>query len=181
MPPLDHGWFGNGLQLEALFADRSIKVVVEVGSWVGASAIFMARLLPPGGKLFAVDHWRGSSEHQLGEDYHHFAVHRLYHHFLSNVIHAGLTDVIVPVRMESGEAARALNVEPDLIYIDGAHDYESVRSDLYNWYPHAGPETIVCGDDWGRPEVERAVTEFAAEKGLEIHSFCAFWSTELRP
>lgn len=65
----------------------------------------------------------------------------------------------------------------DLIYIDGAHDYEAVTADLVAWWRHLKPGGIFSGHDfetkaddgfWGPIEVERAVTEWAGKKGLPI-------------
>lgn len=174
--PLDeHGWFRNHRQLEAIFATESIETIIEIGSWLGKSTLFMASHLPEGGRIYAVDHWHGSPEHQPGQHAHHKAMGYLFHQFLSNVIHRGLADKVVPIRMESGEAAAALAVEPDLIYFDGAHDYSSVKRDLNLWLPHASEKTILCGDDWRWPTVRRAVTEFAIENGFQIQPDDNFW------
>jgi len=180
IPPDYHGWFANRSQLAEIFENEEIHTVIEVGTWLGKSAMWMARRLPEGGKLYAVDHWLGSEEHQLDNcDHEKYAPHRaigyLYQQFLSNVIHRGLTDKIVPVRMDSLEAAATLEVEPDLIYIDAAHDYHSVKKDLEAWYAFVGEKTVFCGDDWSWDGVRQAVTEFAAERDLRLTSNRHFW------
>lgn len=50
--------------------------------------------------------------------------------------------------MRSVEAAKALDVMADLINIDAAHDYKSVKEDILAWYPHLKEGGIMCGDDW---------------------------------
>src|SRR5258708_7267640 len=91
----DFGWYGNGSQLKNMILLYGVNIVVEVGSYIGKSTRHVASLLPPEGKIYAVDHWLGSMEHQSG-DYCHTPVENLYRQFLSNVIHAGLTDKIIP-------------------------------------------------------------------------------------
>src|SRR5579883_2662808 len=87
--PFDpHGWYGNAIPMENLFETNEIKIVIEVGSWLGASTRHIATLLPEDGKIYAVDHWMGSIEHQPGGDAFHPAVSFAYQQFLSNVIHA---------------------------------------------------------------------------------------------
>lgn len=175
--PFDsHGWYGHAAGMERLFKDYQIKTVVEVGSWLGASTRHFASLLPSGGKVYAVDHWMGSTEHQLGASHWHSALPHLYDQFLSNVIHAQLTDIIVPVRMSSLEAATTLtDLSVDLVYIDASHDTPSVLSDLYAWYPYVKGHGILCGDDWGYPGVNNAVQTFAYENGLNIDLSYGFW------
>ena len=59
LPFDDHGWFSNGSQLGECFSERSIKCVIEVGSWLGLSARFLAEQVGPEGKVYCIDNWRG--------------------------------------------------------------------------------------------------------------------------
>ena len=63
MPKREMGWMAKEVAkgLEELFYERFlIDTIIEVGSWMGKSAIFMGACLKPiGGKLYAVDHWEG--------------------------------------------------------------------------------------------------------------------------
>lgn len=175
--PFDgHGWFGNGIPLDLLLKQRKVKTIVEVGSWLGNSTRHMASLIPEGGKVYAVDHWLGSVEHQEGQYAFYHALPYLYDQFLSNVIHKGLTDKIVPIRMSSLEAAQVLTVKPDLVYLDGAHDTESVYNDLVAWYPFIQGHGIICGDDWMWATVSAAVVQFATEKHLKLFFLKNFWA-----
>lgn len=179
--PFDsQGWFTNGPQLEVLIKKHRVKIAVEVGCWIGASTRFIAQFLPKGGKVYAVDHWLGSSEHQPGQPAHLPVLPVIYEQFLSNVIHTGLTDKIIPIRMSSLEAANylcSLNppVCPDLIYIDASHDTESVYADLNAWYPFLSKHGILCGDDWFWPPIRAAVEKFAGKHNLLIEASGSFW------
>lgn len=172
--PFDsHGWFGNAEPLQRFLQARPAKTVIEVGSWLGCSTRFIATILPEDGIVYAVDTWAGSSQE---------AVHmkdprlpHLYQLFLSNVKHAKLTHKIVPVRMNSVEAAAALNVKADLIYLDGAHDTQSVSDDIFAWYPHLSPGGILCGDDWTWPSVRVAVVHGATVLNKKIYAEGNFW------
>ena len=155
LPFDDHGWFYNARQLEELFSTLKPKTVIEIGSWLGCSTRFMASHLPQGGVLYAIDTWLGTQNEAI-----HLQDPRLphlYQLFLSNVKHAKLTDKIVPIRMELLEAAQALNVQADLIYIDGAHDVLSVVNDITHWYPHLQEQGVMCGDDWNWGSVKVGV------------------------
>ncbi len=170
--PFDpQGWYGNKKPMKQLICENDVKVVIEVGSWLGASTRHIAKYVPKDGKVYAVDHWLGSVEHQGGDK-----LASLYDQFLSNVIHKKLTHKIIPIRMASVEAEKVLsNVVPDLIYIDASHETEAVYQDLAIWYPHVKGHGILCGDDWPWPSVQVAVERFAAENQLTIESEGAFW------
>ena len=177
LPYNSHGWNHNVHQLSQLFNKIKPKIVVEVGVWIGASAISMASLLPQDGKLYAVDHFLGSSEHQPGQVAYLPFLPYLYEQFLSNVIHKGLTDKIIPVKMNSLEASEYLKGKHvDFIYIDASHDYESVYADLKAWYPFIQGHGVLTGDDYDWTGVHAAVNKFAVENGLKVIALSsAFW------
>lgn len=171
LPFNPQGWYIHHNAFESLLRNNKVKVAIEVGSWLGASARDIATILPADGVLFAVDTWLGSEEHQPGQSGYVIPIDLLFQQFLSNVIHAGLKDKIVPVRLPSVVAAKklaALGVMADFIYIDAAHDYESVKQDLHAWYPLLREGGVFCGDDFHHGPVIQAVNEFAAEKNLKI-------------
>lgn len=178
LPYDPHGWYLNGEQIEALMKSRPIKTVVEVGSWLGKSTIHIASLLPEDGKVYAIDHWLGSHEHQPGQIAHHEALPRLYEQFLSNVIHKGMTKKIIPIRMDSLTAVheiKARGVHVDMVYIDASHDFFSVYYDLCSWYPLVREKGVLCGDDWAWEGVNAAVRIFAEQASLEVRANGNFW------
>jgi len=144
------GWFShaNRRMLKEFIETRKPLVIVEVGSWLGASTIFMAELMPLDGKIYAIDHWQGSPEHYTDNDLIK-KLPNLYQQFLSNVIHRNQTEKIIPMRMNSLEASEKLNVYPNLIYIDGSHQEDDVYDDIMAWYPKLAANGILCGDDYG--------------------------------
>ena len=175
--PFDsHGWYSNQKPIKKLIKGRKIQTVVEVGSWLGSSTRHIASLLPKKGKVYAVDHWLGSTEHQGGQSAWNPALPHLYQQFLSNVIHQNLTDKIVPLRMSSLEAAQCLKEQTfDMVYLDASRDTESVYKDLRAWFPFVKGRGVLCGDDWTWTSVVAAVEKFAAEEHLEIDHNENFW------
>jgi len=164
--------------VEEIFTKNTISTVVEIGSWTGAgSTKHLAELLKMDnkGKLYAVDTWLGSIEHQEGQMLYSPVLKNLYQQFLSNIIHFDLTEFIIPCKMTSLEAAEKLNVSPDLLYLDGDHSTESVYNDLKAWYPLMKENGIICGDDWGWESVNIAVKLFAKEYDLQIEARDNFW------
>jgi len=177
LPFDEHGWFGNAQQLEGIIAAKSPKTVIEIGSWLGASTRFIASHLPKEGILYAIDTWRGSPTEPW-----HMQDPRLpylYQLFLSNVKHANLTDKIIPIRMNSLEAATALNIKADLIYLDASHEKEDVINDIMYWSPHLNPNGTLCGDDyWTFGTVRDAVNHCASILNKKVSVIGNFWFFE---
>lgn len=169
--PFDgHGWFGNAAPLTALIQANNPQIVIEVGSWLGCSTRFLAETIDPKGHVYAIDTWRGSVEHQKDP-----RLKDLYQIFLSNIKQAGLTEKITPLRMESLEAARALNLRGDLIYIDASHDTKSVYNDIIAWEKHLSDKGVLCGDDWKWATVRIAVNNAAKELHYKVQTSGNFW------
>ncbi|MBP9765527.1 class I SAM-dependent methyltransferase [Candidatus Babeliales bacterium] len=178
LPFNGHHFYMNALWMELVFAIHQPKVVVEVGSWLGGSTRHMASLMDLKGKLYAVDTFEGSEE-LLTDERFSWMIPTLYEQFLSNVIHAGLTDRIIPVKMRSTDAAEFLKNSigyADLVYIDAAHDTDSVYQDITAYFSLVAESTgIMCGDDWMHPPVQVAVMKFAYEQQLTVYVQENFW------
>jgi hypothetical protein len=178
LPFNDHGWYGNSKWIEKLMTENKISTVIEIGSWLGCSTRHIASLLQPNGKLYAIDTWKGSIEHYQNKKW-NAMLPTLYDQFLSNVIHAGLTNIIIPIRMTSLEAVYFLAKKlksVDMVYVDAAHDTESVLKDLYAYWPLVRDNGgILCGDDWACESVRIAVSKFAQEYNLTIYAGRNFW------
>lgn len=171
--PFDgRGHFGKNQSegLTYLIGAYRVKTVVEIGSYLGASTRFIAKLLPQDGKVYAIDHWLGNSEWQNKPGFKNEQP-LLYQKFLSNIVQENLCEKIIPIKMTSIEASRNFNDIPDLIFIDGSHDFKSVYKDICAWYPFVKNKGILCGDDynWGKHKpVRLAVLRFAKEHNLQV-------------
>lgn len=188
--PFEEKWYVNGQPdyrpfvapstaiaiWDKIFAEHTIKTIIEVGSWLGSSTRWFAERLPKDGYIISVDTWKGSEEHQAGMSHHHPQMSVLYQQFLSNNLHKGLADQIIPVRMDSLEAAAAIKIVPDLFFLDAAHDEMNVYNDLCAWVPKIKNHALICGDDWAIFEgVRKAVTRYAVENNFEIMHVDNFW------
>ena len=152
------GWNSQHPYLSDAIAALRPSMIVEIGVWKGGSTVFMANELKKHGMssaVIAVDTWLGSSEHWLGESNAKLNFFNgrpdLYYKFLSNVVHAQLTDYVVPLPLDSLNAAqviKSLRLNPQMIHLDGGHDYDSVLADLRAWWPTLAPGGIFIGDDY---------------------------------
>ena len=140
-------------------------VHVEVGSWMGLSAILCANALLSklefDSRIYCVDTWQGSEEHQsvpeVRED-------RLFHEFLTNVRASGVERFVRPLRGDSPRIAETFaDASIDSVFIDGDHSYEGCLADLEAWVPKVRPGGRIAGHD-ATPDggVRRAVLEFFA-------------------
>lgn len=174
-PERIEGWGHDSPIFETAIKFARPQKIIEVGSWLGASAIQMAAMLKLhniDGEILCVDTWLGCADTWLN-----MADPRcgsictnghpnLYHQFLANVIHAKHTDTITPLPIDSANAARFLKIKKmtaDVIYIDANHEHKPVLTDISMFWDVLKPGGVMIGDDYALtwPGVVRAVWDFA--------------------
>lgn len=170
-----HGWF---LQ-ENLFTQMVMSCneqdeynFLEVGSWKGRSSTYMAVEIINSRKnikFHCVDTWEGSAEHRDIKNVSYeplcFIQNGLYEVFLQNI--QPVKNVINPIKMTSIEASKLFEDESlDFIFIDGSHDYVSVKQDINHWFPKVKKGGYIAGDDYVWPETKKAVEEFFDKKSI---------------
>lgn len=132
---------------------------VEIGSWKGQSASFMAVEIHNSEKNIkfdCVDHWGDLPGTPNSEEY-YVKNGILYEKFLSNT--ERVKHIINPVRLDSMTAVK--NYEDrslDFVFIDGDHNYDPVVADIKAWLPKIKQLGVLAGHDYGWCEgVRRAV------------------------
>ena len=74
----------------------------------------------------------------------------------------------IMMKMTSVEAAPAITDDTlDFVFIDAQHTYEAVKEDIATWFPKVRPGGLITGHDYRWDGVNRAVQEFAYEKGYQ--------------
>lgn len=148
-------------------------VIVEVGSFLGLSAITMANGLIAsknyGALIYCIDKWEVWPE--LLEMNIGILDASLYDTFLANVRNSRVGSYIHPIKKPSVEAAREFRPNSvDLLFIDGDHSFEGTYADLGAWYPKLKPGGRLFGHDCA-PEsgVRSGVEKFFRERGLAYH------------
>lgn len=117
---------------------------LEVGSYCGKSSVYLGTACQKiNTVLYAVDHHRGSEEHQLGEEYHDPDLYDakyltmdsfpLFRHTLAR---ANLLDTVVPIVASSQVAARSWSTPLGMVFIDGGHSMEAALCDYRSWAGH---------------------------------------------
>lgn len=167
------GWFDfHNIYTEAVNTFNSGSKFIEIGTWKGRSAAYMAVEIINSKKdikFYCVDTWMGSAEHMKGARFEDLAVvnNVLYDEFLKNI--QPISSSIIPLRMTSLEAAASFEDNTiDFIFIDASHDYKNVKADLAAWYPKLKSTGTFAGHDYGGKSVRRAVDEFSTESKLTV-------------
>jgi cephalosporin hydroxylase len=156
-------WNSDHKIFETLINEVKPKVIIEIGSWHGGSAIRMAELAPEA-TIYCIDTWLGASEfYTLGGQERDLELvdgyPSVYKTFRKNT---KKYKNIIPIPLPSHEA-RHIVPDADLIYIDGSHDFDAVTQDLKDYYPKG---KVLFGDDYGNTvfEVKEAVDTFMMGK-----------------
>jgi hypothetical protein len=143
---------------------------VEIGVKAGA---FSAYILGDwkGARLISIDHW-------VGEHERHFETTK------KRLSRFGMRSEIW--RLASEPAAELVeDGSLDFVYIDAAHDRESVSRDLAAWFPKVRPGGIIAGHDYipdrGNCGVKTAVDDFFGARGLRVETTRGIVSLEVRP
>ena len=178
------GWDSTHPIFSYLIRELKPRLILEVGTWKGASALHMAELLLDlrlhDAEICCVDTWLGALEFWVWDhdDANRYQSLKLvngfpsvYYTFLRNVAALGATNFITPFPTTSAIAARFFEHHKilfDLIYVDGSHDYADVSADIHAYWQLTKPGGVLFGDDYGNTYwegVTRAVDEFGAELG----------------
>jgi predicted O-methyltransferase YrrM len=183
--PVDlQGWGSTATIFESVITEVRPDVVIEVGTWKGASLLHMDKVAQHIGletAFIAVDTWLGSNDSLwLTDDRRLLNLNggypSLFPQFVANVVAHGAADRVFPLPMTSSTAARvlaALNVTADAVYLDAGHDYEDVAADLKLYWPLVRDGGVLFGDDYDHrwPGVVKAVNRFRLRhlSRLELH------------
>ena len=134
---------------------------LEIGSYLGASACFLAvGFKESGGHLFCIDTWQ--NETMPGGLRNTFAV------FQQNT--RPLAAYLTAIRKRSSEVQTAdVKANLSLVFIDGDHSYESVKADCDVIAPWLVPEAVVAFHDCIEYRgVARMVGELLSEGNWKI-------------
>lgn len=171
--PADVEGYGDAVTTRFLY-DRACEVpedglIVELGSYKGQGTIALGL---SGRRIITIDHFTGETNVGLSAHFDHLAgTYR--DDLLKNLIEWGIDGVVV-VEGKTSEFPQVKTFEDsplkydyvDLLVIDGAHDYESVKADWECWSPIVSRDGTVVFDDVNFPEVRRFIDQ---------HVMCGAW------
>ncbi|WP_188149948.1 class I SAM-dependent methyltransferase [Teredinibacter waterburyi] len=153
------------------------KLVIEVGSFVGASArVFGDWVKPHNGTVLCVDTWCGDINMWLHKRFSGLMAKadgnpKIFDHFINNIIRYDLCSHVVPIRLTSIAAARmlsALNYKVDVVYLDSAHEAGETFMELALYWDLLRDGGVLIGDDYTVfPAVKNDVDTFCRCKGID--------------
>lgn len=155
------GYMNDGVRatLQMLVDKFQVQSVIEIGSFLGLSACWFAERVESVVCVDVFDRNMSPAMYRAmtvkaSED----TMDSMYDVFLANT---KAYPNISSHKMPSLDAAK-LDLEADLIYLDGDHTYPGVTADIEAWRPKA--KKVLCGDDntqqW--PSVQQAARELGA-------------------
>ena len=148
------------------------KTLVEIGSYLGASAYFLAAAASEYGTettLFCVDTWMndGMSEGKRNT----------WKEFNENT--SKYSGFIFSCRGTSQEIAMNFSRSIDLLFIDGDHSLDGCRQDVESWLPYVRSGGIVLFHDYGWVEAVRQITHKLVSGSILVNGMAygnIFWA-----
>jgi predicted O-methyltransferase YrrM len=132
--------------------------ILEIGSWLGASALSFAQGLKEHnnaqGKITCIDAWVPFFDEEKNADDVHKNMQAMlgsdvaYNIFMHNIGTVAKSTLCQHLRGNSENIMPMLKPEQfDVIFIDADHTYEPVKKDILNAIPLLKDGGIICGDD----------------------------------
>lgn len=144
MDPLELVWLAKQAQ--------KYYVIVEIGSYLGRSTRALADNTP--GHVIAIDDWKGPRDVNCDRE-------NLLDKFLFNMQTARHKLQYLQMDYSEYESTPCLKeINPDMVFVDGSHEYVDVKRDIEFWKEELMVEGLLCGHDYFNfPGVNRAVRE----------------------
>lgn len=146
-----------------------MRSIVEIGCLHGRSSFAMATASKGSGSLYCIDPWSDDGWASWSSSM------------------AGFSHV-TPIREASPAAGVHVPDPVDMVFIDGAHDYDSVMADISYWLPRT--QVLICGHDYvpahglpagenpGFPDVAVVVDEVFGDQ-VTVAPNTAIWAVRL--
>ena len=137
----------NSLQGEFIYrAASGKKNIVEIGTWRGGTAAILGAA---GKNVYTIDDYSYSDIQQTSPE-----------EVKENLKKVGIKNIKVFIG-KSHEWALKWKMPIDLLFIDGDHQYESVKQDIEDWLPHVIFGGSIIFDDYSslKATVGRAADE----------------------
>lgn len=181
------GWGSYGAVFKNVIQRVKPRVIIEIGTFLGASALHMANLTRQLGlqtRIICVDDFRGwpgfrdrfKDVGMVNGDV------LLLQQFMQNVVYFNATDLILPLPFSTASGLEKLcewGIVADLIEIDAGHDFISAWGDINRAYRVLRPGGVLFGHDYftaaDNRGVRRAVNLFAQMNKFKIKTDGQHW------
>ena len=178
------GWKIHETAWYELLSPLEQPIIAEVGAWMGKTSRWILERFSRA-RLIAIDVWSLDKGDPFCTSHYNrwLELGRVKPtDSLADMYRANLWDFrnrLVMIQDDSvhGMQRASAHVRPSVVYIDAAHDHDSVIADIettLRLFPHA----LICGDDYKRGgPVATAVHEIADERGfgVQLYGNTRFW------
>ena len=152
------------------------KCIVEIGSYLGRSTVALAENTE--GQVYAFDNWKGIQESHLPVD----TRENLYNVFMQNVNGLMESGKVIPWIIDHKDVGEfvisKLRITPDMVFIDGCHEYEKVKRDIEMALTYVSKDGIICGHDANWGGVNKSVRELLPN--AKSISNTAIWKCDVK-
>lgn len=187
-----HGWGSTNPVFEKVIRLANPRVIIEVGTFLGNSALHMANVTRRLGLentiILCMDDfrgWPGFAGYNQGMFRSVIDINGdviLMQQFMQNVVDAGEEERIIPMPFATGAGLDKLcltGIYADLIEVDAGHSFHSAWEDINRAWKLLKPGGVMFGHDYfnGSEEygVRRAVDKFAKEHNLRVEPNGEHW------
>lgn len=181
------GWGSTGPVFKNLIHKLRPTTIIEIGTFLGASAIHMAELTRELGlqtQILCIDDFRGWPG--LSSQFRDIKMvngnSMLLYQFMQNVVEVNATEAVIFLPFSTGATLEKLcewGVFGDMIEVDAGHDFHSAWSDINRAYKLLRPGGVMFGHDYftvaDNRGVRRAVNMFARVNGLRVTADGQHW------
>ena len=97
--------------------------------------------------------------------------------FYNNISSLDLNEYVVPVPLDSLNCYNVMknfSIHPEIVHIDGGHDYDCVSIDLKNWWELLTPNGIMIMDDYYDDGISWVGVKSAVDDFLKINEHYRF-------
>lgn len=167
--------------------DKNNLIGAEIGVHKGENSGHLLEM-HSGLFLFMVDLWSNRTYHEKAVDAVGPEYRKLYeNNSVENLMAARIAvkkhiNRVSIIREDSIVASQIFNDGYfDFVFIDAAHDYQSVKDDISSWLPKIKKGGFICGHDYDNPDfkgVNRAVEELFYNRGIQV-DYDFTWFVEL--
>ncbi len=136
------GWLGHREAVFLYEAAQSIEgpdpLVVEIGTWLGKSAIVLGKALQgrKNAKVICIDPFNAEGDRgsrRVYERTRRSMTQTLEEACLQNIKENGVAEVVQLIKGYSHDVVSSWNQPINLLFIDGNHEYAAVRRDFDDW------------------------------------------------
>jgi predicted O-methyltransferase YrrM len=146
--------------------------IVELGCMLGRSTRALADNTP--GFVLAFDWFQGPPDSTGEVTYHFPKPDNQLEQFKANLAdHISTGKVVIKI---GDHRQFTYDGTPDMVFIDGDHQYEKVHADIEEWKARLAVGGLLCGHDFCIPDVERAVKELVPDYAIAHDTSIWYWT-----